>query len=157
MDLRALLGSLQIPVAALGGFLVIFSISLVLTMPSPPPESEGFVSGLAFIFLYFLAWVGVLVTSFGLAIPPGEGYGITFNRYQRGLFLLAGVAGVLSAVGPFAAFGLIYSNPSLMVNAWLATMGVAVIALLSGLVWRGAQTVYRRQIEDGSASTTTTD
>ena len=110
-------------------------------MPSPPPESEGFVAGLAIVFLYFLGWIGFLVLSFGLAIPPGDGYGISFNRYQRGLFAFAGTAGVLSAVGPFIAFGLLLSHPSLMGTAWVVIMSVALIALTVGLLWRGVQAV----------------
>jgi len=140
MRVRALLGSLQIPVAAVGVALVLVSVGSVVTM-DPPPEGEGFVAGLALVFLYFLAWVGFLVTSFGLAIPPGDGYGVTFNRYQRGLFVIAGVAGFLSAVGPFVLFGLLYSNPSLMGTAWVATMGVAVLSLAAGLLWRGITSV----------------
>lgn len=140
MRIRALLGSLQIPVAAVGAALVVFSVGSVVTM-DPPPEGDGFVAGLAILFMYFLAWVGFLVTSFGLAIPPGDGYGVTFNRYQRGLFVVAGVAGVLSAVGPFVLFGLLYSNPTLMGTTWVATMGVAVLSLAAGLCWRGVETV----------------
>ncbi|PSQ01744.1 hypothetical protein BRC92_10060 [Halobacteriales archaeon QS_4_69_31] len=141
MDLRSILGSLQLPVATVGTLLVVVAVGSVATMPSPPPESEGVVAGLAVLFMYVLAWVGFLVTSLGLAIPPGDGYGVTFTRYQRGLFVLAAVAGLLSAVGPFVAFGLVYSNPSLMTTAWLALASVAVLSLAAGLVWRGVQAV----------------
>jgi len=153
MDAKSLFGSLQLPVATVGALLVALSVGSILTMPSPPPESEGFVAGLAVLFLYFLAWVGFLVLSAGLAIPPGDGYGITFTRAQRGLFVTAAVAGLLSAVGPFVAFGLLLSRPSLMAGAWLALMGLALTALTGGLVWRGIRAVWTRRPDGESAST----
>lgn len=150
MNVRSMLGSLQIPVAVVGAALVAFAVVGVVTMPPPPPESDGFVSGLAAIALYVMGWVGFLVASLGLAIPPGEGYGVTFTRHQRWLFVIAAVAGVGSVVGPFVAFGLFLSNPSLMVSGWIAIMGIAVLALLSGLGWRGVQAI--RQHTGASAN-----
>ena len=146
MNLRAALGSLQLPIAGIGALLVAVAIGGIATMPSPPPGSEGFVSGLAALFLYFVGWVGFLIMSTGLAIPPGEGYGITFDRRQRWLFVTAAVAGFLSAIGPFVAFGLLLSNPSLMVSAWLALMGVAIAALLLGIAWRIGQEIGRAHV-----------
>lgn len=141
MNVRAMVGSLQIPIAVVGTLLIVFSVGAIVMIPSPPPGSEGFVSGLAFIFLYFLGWIGFLALSFGLAIPPGGGYGIRFNRYQRALFVLSGLAGILSAVGPFVAFGVLLSHPSLIGTAWVAIMGVGLLALTAGLLWRGVQAV----------------
>ena len=146
MDVRSALGSLQLPVVAVGLALVVFAVGGIVSMDPPPAGSEGFVGGLAVLFLYFLAWVGFLVLSLGLAIPPLNGYGLRFTRAQRALFVLAGLAGLVSAVGPFVAFGLIYSNPGLMVTAWVATVGVGILALLTGLVWRGVQ-VWRGDVD----------
>lgn len=146
MDVRSALGSLQLPIAALGLALVVFAVGGIVTMDPPPAGSEGFVGGLAVLFLYFLAWIGFLVLSAGLAIPPLNGYGLRFTRSQRGLFLLAALAALLSAVGPFVAFGLVYSNPGAMVTAWVVVTGVGVLSLLSGLVWRGVQ-VWRTDVD----------
>jgi hypothetical protein len=143
-----MLGTLQLPVAGLGTLLVAFSIGSILTTSSPAPEGEGFVSGLAILFLYFLAWIGFLILSFGLSIPPGDGFGVTFNRYQRGLFIVAAGAGLLSAVGPFVAFGLLLSDTSLMVNSLLALMGVALLSLLVGLLWRAIQAIQTWRLND---------
>lgn len=141
MNVRSILGSLQIPVAVVGAALVAVAVVGTVTMPPPPPESDGFVAGLATIALYVVGWIGVLVASLGLAIPPGEGRGITFTRRQRWLFVLAAMASIGSVVVPFVAFGLLLSNPSLMVAGWLAIMGVAVLALFAGLGWRAAQAI----------------
>ena len=146
MDVRSALGSLQIPVAGLGLALIVFAVGGILNVEPPPPGSDGFVGGLAVLFLYFLGWVGCLVLSVGLAIPPLNGYGLRFTRYQRGLFLLAALAAFLSAVGPFVLFGLVYSNPGAMVVAWFVVTGIAVLSLLSGLVWRGVQ-VWRADVD----------
>lgn len=153
MNVRSLLGSLQLPIAAVGTVLVVFAVGQLVTMNPPPPGSEGFVHGLALIILYVLAWVGFVVLSMGLAIPPKDGYGIAFTRRQRGLFVTAAVAAVLSAVGPFVAFGLIYSNPTLLVSAWLAVMSVAIIALAAGLIWRGAEAINTWRATKRSSAT----
>lgn len=144
MNVRSLLGSLQLPVAGLGAVLLVAALGSLLTLPPAPPESEGFVRGLAVLFLYFLAWSGFVVVALGLAIPPKGGYGISFNRYQRGLFVTAAVAAVGSAVGPFVLFGLFYSNAELLVYSLLGLVLVAVGSLAGGLLWRLGEAVRTR-------------
>ncbi|MFC7251238.1 hypothetical protein ACFQJ5_15540 [Halomicroarcula sp. GCM10025324] len=139
MDVRSALGTLQLPVATLGLALLLVALVGIATMDPPPAGSDGFVGGLAVFFLYIVAWVGFLVLSLGLAIPPLGGYGLRFTRPQRGLFLLAGLAAFLSAVGPLVAFGLVFSNPGAMVLTWLAITAVGILSLVGGVVWRGVQ------------------
>lgn len=144
MDVRSLLGSLQLPVAGIGLFVMLISLATAFTMPPSPPDSEGFVQGLALIALYVFAWGGFVVLSLGLAIPPGEGFGIDFTRIQRGLFLVAAVAAVASAVVPFAMFGLLYSNPNLLAMSLLALFAVALLTFTTSVVWRAGQAVAGR-------------
>lgn len=152
MKVRALLGSLQVPIAAIGLLGVAAAVGGIVTLDPPPAGSEGFLSGLAILFLYFLGWMGFLVLALGLAIPPGDGYGITFNRYQRGLFVVAAVGALASAVGPFVAFGLVYSNPSLLFNSWLVITSVAVLSLVGGLVWRGVEALRAWRVDGGGST-----
>jgi len=149
---RSILGSLQLPIAGLGGLLLVLSLSSLVSMPAPPPGSDGFVGGLATPVLYVLAWVGFLGLSLWLSIPVGSGFGIAFTRGHRGLFLLAARAALLSAFGPFVLFGLIYSNPSLMGLAWLVCMGVAVLAFFVAVLWRITNAIQSwRRLDGGPA------
>lgn len=145
MDARSLLGSLQLPIAGVGALVLVLSVATLLMIPPSPPESEGFVRGLAYIALYVIAWGGFVLFALGLAIPPGsDGFGIRFTRAQRALFAVAALAAVASGIGPFVAFALLYSNPSLFVNSLLALVVIAVLSLLAGLGWRAGQAVRTR-------------
>lgn len=144
MRLRSAVGALQLPVIGIGFLLLVFSIGQLLLLEPPPATGDGFVSGLAVLILYVLAWIGFVVMSIGFAIPPADGRGISFNRYQRALFITAAVSAVLSAIGPFIGFALLYSDPDLFVASWVALMGIAVIAFFGGLSWRGIQVIKQR-------------
>lgn len=146
MKTRALLGSFQLPVAGVGAVLLTGAVGTILLLP--PAEGEGFVRGLAVLFLYVLAWSGFVVLSVGLAIPPSGGYGIQFGRRQRGLFVVAAIAAVGSAIGPFVAFRLFYTDTELLVYSLLGLAGLAVIALSGGLLWRFGEVVRTRMETD---------
>lgn len=142
MDVRSLVGSLQLPITGLGALATVSAVGMLLSLETParPDIPHGF----AILFLYVLAWAGITVTSLGLAIPPGEGYGIRFRRGQRLLFVLAAVASVASAVVPFVALTLIYSQPNVAVYSWLGTITVAVLALVGGVGWRAVDAARAR-------------
>lgn len=144
MEIRSLLGSLQLPVAGIGLFVTLISLAMAFTMPPSPPDSEGFVQGLALLALYVFAWGGFVVLSLGLAIPPGEGFGIGFTRIQRGLFLVAALTAAASAIVPFAMFGLLYSNPELLAMSLLALFAVALLTFTTSLAWRAGQVLADR-------------
>ncbi|MDY6819896.1 MAG: hypothetical protein SVG88_14640 [Halobacteriales archaeon] len=150
MSLRSVLGSLQLPVAGIGVLLLVMSISQLLLMESPLPESEGFVQGLAMFFLYIMAWVGLVLTAGGLAIPPGEdGFGIQFNRWQRRLFILAMLGAIGSALLPLVGMGWIFAtaregNGTLLLIAFAGPSGIAIVSLLAGLAWRAAEAIRPR-------------
>lgn len=144
MDIRAVLRSLQLPVAAVGVIVMTFAVAGVLTLPTAPSRSEVFVAGLARIALYVIGWIGFLVFTVGLAIPPGDGYGVHFTHQQRRLFILAGAAAAVSMVGPFAAYGILLSNPLVGMVLWAGTVSVAMIAVAVSVLWRGVQAVQQR-------------
>ncbi|MFB6095888.1 MAG: hypothetical protein ABEJ74_00680 [Haloferacaceae archaeon] len=145
MDARSLLGSLQLPIAGAGALVLALAVASTLALPPSPPDSEGFVRGLAFIVLYVLAWGGFVLLALGLAIPPGGGVGVDFTRGQRALFLLAALSGAGSVVVPFAAFALLYANPTQFLLLVGALVAVAVLSLLGGLGWRAGQALRARR------------
>lgn len=147
MRVRAILGSLQLPVAGVGAVVFLGSVAAIASLP-PSPEGEGFVRGLAVLVLFVGAWAGFVVTAFGLAIPPGEdGVGVQFSRGQRLLLLAAGGLGLASAVAPLVFWAVVVTvglSPGTATLAWFALMGIAVVALLAGVGWRAAEAAAPR-------------
>lgn len=143
VKVKSLVGLLQLPVAIIGGLLCLGAIATILTLP-PSPEDEGFVRGLAVIFLFIIAWAGFVTAALGLAIPPADGIGVQFNSWQRRLFLAAAGLAILSAISPLifwtvvTATGLSLGSIAL---AWLVTMGLALLSFVIGLGWRIAELV----------------
>ena len=147
MKLRSALGSLQLPVAGLGLLVVAVSLTQLQAIPEPPPGSDGFVEGLATFFLGLLALGGFVVSSLGFAIPPGEGYGVRFGRWQRRLFVAAAVGGLASLLVPLFAWSVASATglgPGAVVLAWLGTLALAVLSFVAALGWRIAEAVARR-------------
>ncbi|WP_132057597.1 hypothetical protein [Halorussus amylolyticus] len=147
MSLRSRLGVLQLPVTGVGFLGVAFAASQLSAIPPSPPDSDGFVEGLAVLLFFAVGFVGFVVAALGLAIPPGENVGIRFNRWQRRLFVGAAVAAVASLVVPFVAWPVLASTvfaTEFSVLAWLVLSLAAVSALVAGLGWRAAQAVARR-------------
>lgn len=147
MRVRALLGSLQLPVAGVGAVVFLGSVAALASLP-PSPAGEGFVRGLAVLVLFVGAWAGFVVAALGLAIPPGEdGVGVRFSRGQRLLLLAAGGLALASAVAPLAFWAVVVAiglAPGTAALAWFAVMGLAVVALLAGVGWRAAEGVAPR-------------
>ncbi|MFK8215424.1 hypothetical protein [Haloferax volcanii] len=146
-SVRAVLGSLQLPVAGAGVALLAFVWRTAVTMPPTPPGSDGFAHGLAGFFLLVFGVVGFVLLAGGLLIPPGPGYGVRFTRRQRWLFAYALVAPAL-AVGGFLATVVLSS--ALGGLGGLAGSVVSLVALtaplavLVGVGWKGAQVAAAR-------------
>lgn len=149
MNVRSVLGSLQLPVAAGGALVLAGALYAMATVPVAPAQSDGFVQGLAVLFLGALAYGGFVVLALGLAIPPMGGYGIRFSRAQRILFGAAAGLVLAGLVLPFVGFGLLYgaamdgdATPLLLL--WVAPTLLGVLALVAGLLWRAAEAVGPR-------------
>ena len=101
MNGRQLLGSLQLPVATIGGVLTIVGVWGLTTMSA----GGGVAAGFAAILLLMTVWVGLLLLSVGPLITPAGGYGTEFTHVQRRLLAVIGVV-VLAA--PFVGAGLLF-------------------------------------------------
>ncbi|WP_411967461.1 hypothetical protein [Haloferax sp. YSSS75] len=141
-SLRAILGSLQLPVAGVGVVVLALASWNLYTLPPSPPGSDGFVEGLAVFFLFVGIVVGFVLLVLGLLIPPGPGYGIHFTRRQRWLFAYA-------LVGPIAGLLGTVSLAFLTTGPWVTTLvavavGTAPLAVLVGIGWRAGQVAFER-------------
>ncbi|ELZ90462.1 hypothetical protein [Haloferax sulfurifontis] len=143
-SLRAVLGSLQLPVAGSGVALLAFVWWTAVTMPPPPPGSDGFAHGLAGFFLLVFGVVGFALLASGLLIPPGPGYGVRFTRRQRWLFAYALVAPALAVGGFLATVVLSAALGGLAGSAVSLVALTAPLAVLVGVGWRGAQVAAAR-------------
>ncbi len=149
MNLRSVLGSLQLPVAALGALVAVGSFWQITEL-MPIPDQGGLPGGLALLFLYAFGVVGIAVCALGFAIPPGDGYGIQFQRRQRLLFGLSAVGAIGSAILPLLALPVAASaGPEqglfwVIGLAWLGPLAVSLLSLAGALSWRGAIAAYGR-------------
>ena len=100
MNGRQLLGSLQLPVATIGGGLTVAGIWSLNTMSA----GGGVAAGFAAILLLVTVWVGLLLLPVGSLIPPAGGYGIEFTHVQRRLLA---VIVVVVLVAPFVGAALL--------------------------------------------------
>lgn len=140
MNWRSKLGSLQLPVAG-GGLFVVASgaWALAALLASPSTHGDGFVEGLAALFLYVVVWAGFIAAGLGLAIPPGDGLGIQFTRWQRWLFLGSATLAFASAIVPFVLWTVVVQtglSPGSTATVGLGLMALSILAFVGGLCWR---------------------
>ncbi|WP_411964775.1 hypothetical protein [Haloferax sp. YSMS24] len=146
-SLRAILGSLQLPISGVGLVVLVLTWQTFRTLPPSPPQSDGFVEGLAAFFLLVLGLAGYVLFVGGLLIPPGPGYGIEFTRKQRWLFAYALAAPVAGVAIFFAGIASMYDPGDTMEFVFgvlsLAVVG-APLALLTGIGWKAVQVAVDR-------------
>ncbi|MFC7202962.1 hypothetical protein ACFQJC_05515 [Haloferax namakaokahaiae] len=144
---RAILGSLQLPVAGVGFGLLVLTLLYANSIPPSPPQSDGFVEGLAGFFILVFGAIGFVLLVAGLLIPPGPGYGIHFTRKQRWLFAyalaapLVGVGAFLASLTLSAAVGGLFEAA---VSVFFVALSTAPLALLAGLGWKAVQVATAR-------------
>ena len=154
MNFRSALGSLQLPVAAVGALLVAFAVDSILSLASAPaPDGEGFVRGLTMVVLYAAGLFGFVVFALGLAIRPGEGHGVSFRRRQRRL-LFAGAGATAAAlllplVGTGVLYGTALGDSQLPLYLWGLLHVVGALSVGTALAWRGAEAI--RSLAEGTA------
>ena len=151
-SLRAILGSLQLPVAGAGLVVLALTWSTFQSLPPSPPQSDGFVEGLAAFFLLLFGLFGYGLFVGGLLIPPGPGYGIEFTHKQRWLFAYALVAPVVGVAIFFVGIASMYDPGDTMESVFgflsLAVVG-APLALVVGLGWKAVQVAIERYQQTG--------
>ncbi|MFC6731130.1 MULTISPECIES: hypothetical protein [unclassified Haladaptatus] len=145
MSLRERIGALQVPVALLAVMSLVSILGEMHTLVTGP--DQGFPGGLALLLAYAIAWVSFVALAFIFAVPTTHPWAIQFSRPQRLLFLTSGIASIASLLLPFSMFtialALGLSDLSLVGNAWLLAMVVAVGTFVGGLCWRLGEAVWR--------------
>lgn len=132
MSLREYLGPVRLLIVLVGLGLFAAAIETVASLPPAPPNSDGFVEGLAYIGSLLLGVAGLLLVELGYAIPAGIG------RFRRGPLadrssgLRAGTA-VLAYVGVavLMVYGIPFLIPSVTESMAYVT-GFMVLAVSAG-------------------------
>ena len=108
MFLQRYLGLLRGLLIVVGVGLFLAGLDAVASMPTPPPESDGFIEGLTYIFGLLFGVGGLLLVQVEYAIPPGSGrFGPLADRNP-------GIRGGVVIVGYLAvAIGMVYVVPLL--------------------------------------------
>lgn len=146
-SLRAILGSMQLPVAGLGLVVLGATWWWFRNLPPSPPGSDGFVEGLAGIFLLVFGLAGYALFVAGLLIPPGPGYGIQFTRKQRWLFAYALVVPVVGVVVFFSSIAMsaaVGGASEPLLTVFFVIVPTAPLAVVVGLGWKGGQVAVER-------------
>jgi hypothetical protein len=136
-----------------GGGLVGLGVLVGLaTMPPPPPGSDGFVSGLAYIFGGAIAVFALGAAALGVALPTllGTDDRLGFGRFQR---LALKAAGALFGGGLLVglAFGLA-TEMQFGVFVWLVAILLSIVVVVATVGWRLGEVVVTaasRRLSDG--------
>jgi hypothetical protein len=128
-----------------GGLLFAVGVAYtLLTLEQPPPGSDGFVTGLAYVFGGAVLLLALGATGLGVALPSilGTDDALGFGRSQRLVLKAAGVlfvGGFLVGVGVAATVGFQFGLLS-----WFVAIVFGVLAVGVALGWRLVEAVVSR-------------
>lgn len=132
----ALLAAVRAAFVALGVGAAAATVLGLASMPPPPPESDGFVRGMAVIAGGAITVLSLGLAALGVSLPAllGRDDPLGFGRWQRRA--LKG-AGVLVAGGAVVglAFGLA-TELQYGVVLWFGLAAVAICVVCATLAWR---------------------
>lgn len=140
---RSVLTVVRVGLVIVGIGLAGITTGWLLTMPPPPPDSDGFAHGMA-------ALVGsvIIVTSLGIAtisvvLPTvlGRTDPLGFTRWQRHLLRAAGLL-----LGGGFVLGIAYGYVKMLPSGLLLWLGFVLLAagiVCVTLAWRLAEVLYR--------------
>lgn len=136
-----LLGTARV-VLVVGG--VGFAVATVLALASmepAPPDSEGFVTGLAYVFGSVIVVLAVGAAGLGVALPSivGADDSLGFTGGQR---VLLKAAGVLGAGGFLLGLAVgLASELQFGFLLWLVTIVLGVLVVCLAVFWRLAEAI----------------
>lgn len=139
-------GSVQATTALVGALVFVVGSAALFSIGPPLADGGDRPRGFAMLGTYLIAWGGFLMLSFGLSAVSDEESRLSCSRPQRRLFLIAGVGGVLSVVGPLSMLVLSVSTSTprhipdigtnLTIGFWYASSAGALISFGAGILWR---------------------
>lgn len=136
MSLHRHLGILRGLLISVGLVLFVAGLDAVASMPTPPPESDGFIEGLTYIFALVLGVAGLLAVQVGYAVPAGTGRFEFGPLADRSPGLRSGVAVlVYLSIAVLMVYGVPVVVPSVTESMTYATgLFVFAIAAIVGSV-----------------------
>ena len=131
------LGLVRGVVVGIGLLLFIAGLNTVASMPPAPPESDGFVHGLAYMGALILGVAGLILVQIGYSLPSGTGQFQVGPLADRSTGLRSGVT-VLLYFGTAAVmvYGLPHVVPSVTESTTYVTgLFIIVIAGVLGVLY----------------------
>ncbi|MGM0592447.1 MAG: hypothetical protein ACQETI_12640 [Halobacteriota archaeon] len=130
------LGVVRFVLVAAGAVLSVGTIYTLVTIPPAPPGSDGFVTGMAYLFGGIILVLSLGATGLGIALPTlvGANDPLGFNRYQRGILKVASVC----FVGGFLAAVVVAVASRFELGMFVLFAGIVfgVFAVCIALAWR---------------------
>lgn len=111
MSLHRYFEYLRVLLILVGVGLFASGLNTVASMPMGPPESDGFIEGLAYIYAILIGGIGLLLVQIGYVLPTGSG------RLQIGPLTNRSPAtrgGITAIVYLLIAFVMVYGIPLLV-------------------------------------------
>lgn len=133
MFLHRYLGFFRALLVGFGLTLFVAGLNTVASTPTPPPESDGFLKGLAYIYALLVGVTGLLVVQIGYALPAGTGWLRTGPLADRSVGT-RGVAVVL--VYMLMVLLMVYGIPRLVPSVTESTAyatGLFIFGIASGV------------------------
>ncbi|WP_158058562.1 hypothetical protein [Halorussus halophilus] len=149
-----LLAAVRVVFVVTGVGVTAMTVHTLVTMPPPPPESDGFAHGMAAIIGGLLIVLMLGLAAVGVSLPAllGRDDPLGFNEYQRLALKGAGVLiGGGLAVGLLLGFvvGLQYG-----IILWFGLVVLAICVVFATLVWRLVEALVRllsRTLQEGTS------
>ncbi len=133
------LRSILIIIGFIGATILIYSLA---TLPQPPENSEGFVTGLAYFFgtIFTILFLGLI--SIGIALPTllGQEDILGFNQYQRWLLIGTGIIIGLGLLFGFLLAILVGFQLGFLIL--LIALFISIFPSLLAIIWLILETGY---------------
>jgi len=136
---RTALGAVRALLVAAGVVVAVATVYSVVSMPAPPPGSEGFAQGMAYVFGTAIVVFAISAAALGMALPSllGTDDALGFSYWQRRSLQAAGGLVVAGFAG-----GLVVALATAIHWGFLVLVAALVLAVpvvCCTLVWRLGQ------------------
>jgi len=130
-------GALRAFLVVGGLLLVAGGVSLWLSVPPPPPRTDGFPAGLAYGFALLLVAAGFGLGGLGLLV--GSESAVFSDEQNRVLRVSGGLVFSSFVAGVVLLFG--FNRLMLALDAWAGLLGLGILGVVVVLCWRAGEAV----------------
>lgn len=131
-----ILAAAQVGLVIIGGGITASTVFWLMTMPSPPPGSDGFAYGFAGFFGGVIVLVSLGIPTISITVPTllGCNSALGLNRWQRlGVKVACGMIGLGILIAVVRGLEGVVALLILLLLAYLVTCVI--------LIWRGVEVV----------------